>query len=257
MPVTGLGASAKGRPRDAVGVPLTQPRAPRRSRLVGLVAGVLLVVTAMACKASPSPDELNRLIDQRLADWGLATMPAAAFASTSPSRSTPSPSSSAASTPKPPPNDAEAVVQSLAFLAKLDDLMKDYKPDLPAVEEPVVEDKSDLLRCVTTDAKRSPDFQKAASKLKKMVDAAKKKADAAREERRREESDFYGARYQLAFHYDDDWATRKGAPLAATYACWWGKGQRWLAPGVVFSNGLVGSDQYICDNSTGRYPPGR
>jgi len=179
---------------------------------------VLLVVSGLACKANPSPDELNRLIDQRLADRGLATMPAAS-ASTSPSSSSPSASSSAASAPHPPSKEGDAVAASLAFLAKLDELMKDYKPDVPVVEDQVVEDKSDLLRCVTTDARRSPDFQKAASKLKKMADAAKKQADAAKEQRRRKEAEFYGSRYQLAFRYDLDWATRKGKAVPAQYAC--------------------------------------
>ena len=102
----------------------------------------------------------------------------------------------------------DPVEDSLGFLAQLDDLMQDYKPDLPTFE-----DKSDVLRCVTTETvKSNPDIAKAAKSMKSQSDAAKA-------ERRRRQREFYETIYPLAFHYDLDWATRKGKAVAAQYGC--------------------------------------
>lgn len=103
-------------------------------------------VTGVACKSNPSPGELDRFIDRRLADRGIAPLPE---------------SSASLSAPKPPATQGDPVAQSLAFLEKLDDLMKDFKPELP-----VIEDKSDLLRCVTSSAMQTnPDVRKVAAAL--------------------------------------------------------------------------------------------
>jgi hypothetical protein len=167
-----------------------------------LLVGSLLL--ELSCKGDPSPAEMNKLIDQRLAERGLAPLPIASSSAT-PDAST------AHATTKP-----DAVADSTAFLARLDELMRDFKPDLP-----VLEDKSDLLRCMTSSAiQTNPDARKIAAALKGQK-------DAARRERVRKEREFYNAIYPLAFHYDLDWATRKTDASPPTFACWSDTGQNW------------------------------
>jgi hypothetical protein len=174
-----------------------------RARSWAPLFAVAGVVAAAACKSgAPSKDEMDRLIDERLAERGLASLPSAPGSSAASASA--APSASSAGTPASDPAAA-----SLAFLAKLDALMKDYSPPLP-----VGDDKSDMLRCITSDAsKNSLDLQKVAATLRK-------RADAAKQERKRHEAEFYGSSYSLAFHYDLDWQTRKGAAVAETYGCW-------------------------------------
>lgn len=171
------------------------------SRSLGgfIVAGLLMVG---ACKSSnPTKEEMDRSIDARLAERGLAPLPSVSGSSSGSTASSAPPSASAKNA-----NDDPAAA-SLAFLVRLDELMKDYAPQLPAVDN-----KSDVLRCVTSDAAKSPDLQKVASALKQQTEAAK-------QERKRKESEFFSSLYPLAFHYDLDWQTRKGAAIPPTHGC--------------------------------------
>ena len=96
----------------------------------GLNAFAMLAL--MGCgRETPSDEEINALIDQRLAARGLAPL---RYADGRPDARAPNEAGT---------SDADPPTVSLEFVARLDDLMKDYKPELP-----VVEDTSDLLRCV-------------------------------------------------------------------------------------------------------------
>jgi len=169
-------------------------------RLRFLFLFVLTPVLAVSCKSStPSKEEMDRLIDQRLAERGLAPLPSGSASGSS---------AASASTP-PTMKSADAAEAALEFLAKLDALMKDYVAPLPASE-----DKTDMLRCVTSDAtSNDPDLQKVAT-------AIKQRAAAATRERKRKEAEFYKTVYPLAFHYDLDWRTRKGTAVPDVYGCW-------------------------------------
>ena len=157
-------------------------------------AGVMLsgVLVASGCK--PSKEELDRMIDERLAARGIA--PAAAESASA------LPAAKAAPTPDPPKNGP--FEDSLAFLARLDELMKDYHP-LPATD-----DGSDVFRCVTTDALASnKDLASARASRKQDAEAAKKE----RERREREAA-------LTAYRLDYDWKTRRTPAQAATFGCY-------------------------------------
>jgi hypothetical protein len=110
--------------------------------MVGLIG-----ISEEGCATQASKEEVDKLIDQRLAERGLAPLPSGSSSAV--------PAPSASSSPSSPGNDP--VNTSAAFLARLDELMRDYRPALP-----VVEDKSDQFRCVTTDtANSNADVKKA------------------------------------------------------------------------------------------------
>lgn len=191
--------------------------------LAGAVVGAVLVPTAVVMVLIwPTRGRVDRIIDERLAERGLAPLPVP-----SGSASVASSASAAASSASKPP--ADPVAASASFLAKLDDLMKDYKPELS-----VVEDKSDVLRCITSDsAKNDPDAKKA-------VAALKSQNEAARQERTRKEREFYDSAYPLAFHYDLDWPTRMAKAIPGQYNCFNVTSGRWTGSNVT---------QEMCANS--------
>ncbi len=164
----------------------------------------LVVLTALlACSAcKPSKEEIDQLVDQRLTERGL--MPASSASGSA----APAASASSAPTGATKTTDDPAAA-SLAFLAKLDELMKNYTAPVAADE-----DKSDVLRCITSDTvKNSPDLQKVAATLKK-------RADTSKQDRARRQAEFYKTLFPLAFHYDLDWPTRKGPAVPPTHRCW-------------------------------------
>jgi len=211
---------------DAASLPTppTAPEAPKDNRasklpqpLLLVVGGALVVLSVAAIVMVivwPTRARVDRLIDERLAERGLAPLPLP------PGSASAAPSASAAASASPNARpEGEPVVASGAFLTQLDDLMKDYKPELP-----VVEDKSDVLRCITSDAaKNDPDAKKAVAALKSQMDAARK-------ERVRQEREFYDTAYPLAFHYDLDWAVRKSKAIPAQYNCFNVTYGRWTSP---------------------------
>jgi hypothetical protein len=141
-------------------------------------------------------DDIAKIVDERLAQRGVAPLRDAGV-SGAPARNT-----------APALSGRDPVSASTEFLSKLEALMADYKPDLP-----VVEDKTDVLRCVTSDgAKTNADVGKA-------VAALKGQTESARKERRRREREFYDTAYPLAFHLDYDWPARKGKPVPPQYGC--------------------------------------
>ena len=68
---------------------------------------------------------MDRLIDERLAERGLAPLPSTSGSSSSPPASSAAPAASAKNTGDDP------AAASLKFLARFDELMKDYTPQLP------------------------------------------------------------------------------------------------------------------------------
>jgi hypothetical protein len=169
------------------------------------IAGAGLVLVALTTMAVlwPTQSRVDRIIDERLAERGLAPLPVPSGSASVASSASAVASSSPGATSKTDP-----VAASSVFLGRLDELMKDYKPELP-----VVEDKADVLRCITSEARNTPEVRQA-------VAALQGKADAAKLERKRREAEFYNALYPLAFHYDVDWQTRKGPAVSAAYGCW-------------------------------------
>jgi hypothetical protein len=204
------------------------------------IIATLSVTTILACKGQPSKEEIDKLIDERLAARGLAPLRSASGAPAAPGASAP-PAPSATS-----PSD-DAAGASLAFLARLDKLMADYKPNLP-----VIDDKSDVLRCITSDAANAD------TDVKKVASVLKKRKEAAKRERESKEREFYDVVYPLAFHYDLDWATRtppgKEAvpsvqptqptyrPAPPTYGCWVPR----------FRDFLPGADEKFCTSQAPR-----
>ncbi len=149
------------------------------------LAGALAVgVAALGCKPGGlTTEDVERLVDARLAARGIGA----------PSASGSSSANSASSAPSSEDGPAAA---SLKFLARLDKLMEDYAPT----------DKESLLRCVTSDAlKSTPELKKA--------------SESVQQERKRKAEEFYSTVYPLAFHYDLDWQTR-GAKSPPVFGCW-------------------------------------
>jgi hypothetical protein len=160
------------------------------------VATTLLISASLAgCgRRGPSKAEVDRMVDERLAERGVPLAAASASASAEPS---------------PPPADPNPqVAESMAFLHRLDELMKGYEPELPQVV-----DNTDALRCVTTYAGQTdPRLKDLAAKT-----AADKKASlAAREQAERE---FRDKVRPLNFRIDYDWKTR-GIVSPPVYGCW-------------------------------------
>jgi hypothetical protein len=157
----------------------------------GIVAAVVFgPLLFAACKSGgPSKDELNRLIDERLAERGLAPLPSAsAVASSAP----------AAASGKSPSNDPASV--SLALLARLDDLMKDY------VSTPTTStDETDVLRCTTADELASN------TDLGKVVGSAKAK--------RRQAAADLDRNPWVQYRVDYDWKNRRDK-WPTKYGCW-------------------------------------
>jgi hypothetical protein len=141
---------------------------------------------------------LDRLIDKRLAERGLAPLPIDA----------PSAGVETASANQRSASPDDPVAASAAFLEALDGLMEDYKPSLP-----VAVDGTDILRCVTTEA------ASANEQIRKAKATLRKEIERSRQERRRKEREFYDSAYPLAFHIDLDWKTRLGKAVPPTYGC--------------------------------------
>lgn len=167
---------------------------------MGAIRGFAFAATflVIGCNNGPSKADIDKMIDARLAERGLVP----AGSSTAAASGSASAVAAKTSAPTTTKGAAGPVEESLAFLARLDELMKDYVP----------EDPSDLLRCVTSDAvKNNADLQKVAATLN--------------QERKRKESEFFGPLYALAFHYDLDWQTRKDPASPPVYGCW---GTGWI-----------------------------
>src|SRR5580658_984448 len=144
-------SSTRARERDMTDAEQATPS--RAFVLVGGITAAILVAAVIAMWALwPTTARVDRIIDERLATRGLAPLPApSGSASTAPS------ASSVASADQDARSKTDPVASSTAFLSRLDDLMRDYKPELP-----VLEDKSDMFRCVTSDsAKTNADVKKA------------------------------------------------------------------------------------------------
>lgn len=158
--------------------------------LVGALA--VGVWASSGCKPGGlTTEDVERLVDARLAARGIGA-PSASGSSASPASASPS-------------SEDGPAAASLKFLARLDKLMEDYAPI----------DKSNLLRCVTSDAMKStPELKKA--------------SESVQRERRRKAEEFYSTVYPLAFHYDLDWQTRKDAAVAPTSGrCWDSSKNQW------------------------------
>ncbi len=184
----------------------TNGRRAWRRAIRGSLAAVCTVACAIlpvlvGCSRGLDKTELDGLVDERLAERGLAPLPSGSSSATAVSSTSSSPAALQRASTDP-------VRASMELVARLEELMKDYKPALP-----LVEDRSDRFRCVTTDSAASnPDIRRAMA-------AAKGRVDTARKERQKAEQDFYGPLYAAAFHVDYDWATR-GAKVPPVYGCW-------------------------------------
>ena len=154
---------------------------------------VLVALAALSCR--PSKSDVVPLVDARLVELGLL---AAGGADAGGSGSAVKPSSA-------PPKDP--VTESLLFLARLDDLMKDYKPVLPPTD-----DSSDLLRCITSDALTTdPTLQRSASALEGKRQASERRRRSAAES-------FLRDTVPLQYRIDYGWKER-GAKAPPLYAC--------------------------------------
>jgi len=129
---------------------------------VALLSPALVI----ACSRSLSKEEIDRLVDNRLAERG--------FPQPGPSAS----ASAALPSSQPVADSNPLVAASVTFLDRLDELMKGYEPELPSVV-----DNADSLRCVSAySAQNEP-------RLKDLVARAateKKSSLAAREKAKRE-----------------------------------------------------------------------
>lgn len=154
-------------------------------------------VGALACAACGRSDqEISRAVDERLAAHGLLPSAAASASAGAP------PASSAGSPGRPLAEDA--VDASFAFLRRLDELMDGYEPSLAPGE-----DKTDLLRCVTSYATSTgTGLEKVADRVAKERAAQRKLRQKLRDEVR-----------PLNFRIDLDWKTR-GSKRPAQYGCW-------------------------------------
>lgn len=188
-----------GFPREAEGtvMPMASLGTQIANRCVPLCAqgvalfALLVAVPITGCGRATTQDEVSRMVDQRLAERGLAP---AASASATPAASSAAPTDAAAG--------------SLAFLDQLETLMSGYKPEPPATH-----DTGDALRCVTTEAfEVDAKLREARSKLARRLDeAAKARAD--------QERAFWTSVYPVAFRIDYDWQTRKTAEVPPVSGC--------------------------------------
>lgn len=180
---------------------MTEPvsRRPSPHRHVRGALAVLAALAVVACAKRSNDvltkEDVERIIDERAAkiarDFVLGMKASA------------SPSGSTSAAPR-----LSAPGESLEFLAKIDALMKDYRPEFTPID-----DTTDRFRCVTSSsAKANPAIAKA---LAASV-AHTEKAKAAREKKA---EDFYASVYPIGFHYDSEWRTRKTKGSAATFAC--------------------------------------
>jgi hypothetical protein len=177
-----------------------------RARRITLFA-IPLVLAGLSCK--PTKADVVPLVDARLCQFGLV---AACGAGADAGASRSAAGSSSASTPVPPKDPAE---ESLLFLARLEELMKDYRPVLPPND-----DSSDLLRCITTDALATePSLQRSAATFEKKRQTAERKRRTATET-------FLRDTVPLQYRIDYGWKER-GSPKPAVYSC--------------------ESDTYVCD----------
>lgn len=178
--------------------------------LATTAGGGLLAMHGVAC-GRPSQDDVSRMVDQRLTERGLAPATSAS-------------GSSSSMTPAGPPTDPAAA--SLAFLDQLEDLMRNYKPELLATH-----DAADPLRCVTTEAfDVDPQLRATRSKLTRRLDeTAKNRSD--------QERLFWASVYPVAFRIDYDWKTRKTSEILAEYGCFNQPGPQWGGQGNGFYPG--------------------
>ena len=165
-----------------------------RPRWLQLLATVAVVGACGGKRQELTAAEVDRLIDQRLEARGLVP---SASASARPS------ASASAKAPRP-----DRVAASAAFIASVETLMHDYQPTLPPVE-----DKTDDLRCVTTDALKSN------ADLAKVKASLVAKVDAARRARDQKASEFFAKVYPVGFRIDYDWKTRKTEPVPGISDC--------------------------------------
>jgi hypothetical protein len=152
---------------------------------------VLLAAAIAGCHSAPTRAEVEVLVEKKLAERGV--LPTGA----------PSTAPSASSKPHGRMREAEFG----AFLGLLDDLMKDFRPALPALK-----DTSDVLRCLTTDAVDSD------TDLKRAVMASSNRLRNLKRDQKRKEQEFLAKAWPLAHHLDYDWQTR-GQKQEATSAC--------------------------------------
>ena len=102
----------------------------------------------------------------------------------------------------------DAAAESQAFLTKLDELMADYAPDLPEVQ-----DAGDLLRCVTEDALKNDPALKGARR------SLEKKRTASVRAREKATQKFRDEVVPLNYRIDYDWETRKSGGRPPVYGC--------------------------------------
>ena len=154
---------------------------------VPLLAGLVLA----GCQRSPTKQDIERLVDQQLDARGVHA-----------------PDAAAASAVAKPPGPKDIAAETIAFLSHLEDLMRDFQPNVAPVE-----DATDAFRCVTSDGLVSnPELAKAKAALTGKV-------EAARREREQKVREFYAETYPVSFRIDYDWTTRKTEPVAPVFGC--------------------------------------
>lgn len=170
-----------------------------RAMLCGLMTiGLIAPSLVIACSRGLSKEEVDRLVDNRLAERGFPQPGTSASASATPV--------SSASRPTEDPNPQ--VAASMSFLRQIDELMKGYQPELPQLV-----DSMDNMRCISSYvAQTEPRLKGIASKA-----AADRKASLAAIEKTKRE--FRDKVRPLNFRMDYDWKTR-GAKSPAVYGCW-------------------------------------
>ena len=163
---------------------------------LSLVVGIMLA----GCQHNPTKQDIERLVDQHLDARGVHAPEAA----------------SAAVTAAKPQAPKDIAAETIAFLAHLEDLMRDFQPNIAPVE-----DASDAFRCITSDALVSnPELAKAKAALTGKI-------EAARREREQKVREFYAETYPVSFRIDYDWTTRKTEPVAPIFDCFNATAGRW------------------------------
>lgn len=158
---------------------------------------LLISASLAACgRRGPSKDEIDRMVDDRLAERGFARPGTSASAT---------PLSSAS---KPTGDPNPQVAASMSFLRQLDELMKGYEPELPQVV-----DNTDTLRCVTSYASQTNPT------LKRISSTALADRERSRKAREKARSEFMVKSAPLAYHIDSKWATR-GSRSTAAFGCY-------------------------------------
>lgn len=165
---------------------------PLPTSFIGHLASVVGLAALVAC--GPSDADIDRLVAARLVAEGLIKPPVELA----------SPGAAELSAPTLDP-----VAESLLFLATLDELMKDYEP---VMADDV--DNADVMRCLTTDARKN---DPALSKASKSLEKAKDEADRMK----RKAVQIFAESVPLQSRIDYGWSSRHSASRTV-FGCWMG-----------------------------------